>query len=244
MQIIDTSKEIQNNNSNNINQNQYESLLDSILNENKPKIELEESEIKDRIRSMIYDRFITKIYIWLHKHSANYKNVAKDAKNDFDIETIKGETKIKSIIETDINQALSILDLSGLDKNDLKEIETLIESHFDQKKKESLEEQKYRQKRSHTTINKFKKFGNNLLKLTRFAKMIFKSGQGTDGSNMRYNGGIDIVELFRLKTEKEKEEKSRREKELEIKKKKIGHIEELFETKLFKKYLTTSYQYK
>ena len=244
LQIIDTSKESPNNNTKNINQNQYENLLDSILKENKPKIELEESEIKDRIRSMIYDRFITKIYIWLHKHSANYKNVAKDAKNDFDIETIKGETKIKSIIETDINQALSILDLSGLDKNDMKEIETLIESHFDQKKKKSIEEQKFRQKRARTTINKFKKFGNNLLKLNRFAKMIFKFNQGPDGSNMRYNGGIDIVELFRLKTEKEKEEKSRREKELEIKRKKIGHIEELFETKLFKKYLTTSYQLK
>ena len=246
LQIIDTSKndnkKISNNN---LIKSQYESILDSIQSSNKPKADLEEEEIKERIKSMVCDRFITKIYLWLHKHSANYKNVAKDAKVDFDIETIKGETKIKSIIETDINLALSILDLSGLDKNDMKEIEKLIESQFDRKKKEYLEEQKFREKRSRTYIDKFKKFGNNLLKLNRFAKTVFKFNPNLDGNvNMRYNGGIDIVELFRLKTEKEKEEKEKREKELEIKRKKIEHIEELFETKLFKKYLTTSYQLK
>ena len=246
LQIIDTSKNDNNNNSENIKLNQYNSILESIQKSNKPKKELEEDEVKDRIRSLICDRFITKIFLWLHKHSVNYKNIAKDAKDDFEIETIKGETKIKSIIETDINQALSIIDLSGLDKNDMKQIETLIESNFDEKKKKYIEEKKFREKKSQTSIDKFKKFGNNLLKLNRFAKLVLSTNQNLEktNGNMINNGGIDILELFRIQNEKEREEKAKKEKEMELKREKIGYIEELFETKLFKKYLTTSYQLK
>ena len=246
LQIIDTSNNDNNNNSENIKINQYNSILESIQKSNKPKIELKEDEVKDRIKSLICDRFITKIFIWLHKHSANYKNISKDAKDDFEIETIKGETKIKSIIETNINQALSIIDLSGLDKNDMKEIETLIESNFNEKKKKYIEEQKFREKRSQTYVDKFKKFGNNLLKLGRFAKLVSSTNKNLDktNGNMTNNEKINILELFRIQNEKEREEKAKKEKEMELKRKKIGYIEELFETKLFKKYLTTSYQLK
>ena len=249
LQIIDTTKNDDIINSDETNKSQYKRILDSLQKSNKPKTELEESEVKENIKAKLYDRFITKMYLWLHKNSANYKNVPKDAKNDFDIETIKGETKIKSIIETDLNLALSILDLNGLDKNDMKEIEELLESHFDKKKKKSMENLKDRQKKSRTYINKFRKFGNNLLRLNRFAKMVSKFNKNTDAdgsesSNIGYSGGIDIIELFKMQTEKEREEKEKKEKELEEKKKKIYHIEELFETKLFKKYLTTSYQIK
>jgi hypothetical protein len=214
-------------------------------NLDKSKVFLEEDDIKDKIRSMLYDRFITKAYLWLHKHSANYKNVDKDAKNDFYIETIKGETTIKSIIETDINTSLSILDLSGFEKNDMKDIELLIESQFDEKKRKFLEEKREKETKSKKNINKFKKFGNNLLRLNRFAKMIY-GGQYRAGdllnNNLKNKDGIDIVELFRIQTEKERAEKEKKEKELQMKKQKLRNIEELFGTKLFKKYLKTSYQ--
>ena len=82
--------------------------------QNISKVYLEVDEIKDKIKSMLYDKFVTKIYLWLHNHTANYKNIDKEALNDFYIETIKGETKIKSIIENDINTCLSIIDLTGL----------------------------------------------------------------------------------------------------------------------------------
>ena len=83
----------------------------------RPKNYLKVDEIKERIKSMLFDKIITQVYLWLHKHSANYKNIDKDALNDFYIETIKGETKIKSIIEKDINTCLSIIDLTGLEKS-------------------------------------------------------------------------------------------------------------------------------
>ena len=85
---------------------------DNNIYQEKPKEYLKVDDIKEKIRSMLYDKLITKIYLWLHNYSANHKSVDKDAKNDFYIETIKGETKIKSIIETDLNRALSIIELT------------------------------------------------------------------------------------------------------------------------------------
>jgi hypothetical protein len=112
-----------NNNIDNIDNNNQE------IDNNKEYLEVD--DIKEKIKTMLYDKFITKVYLWLHNYSANYKNVDKEAINDFYIETIKGETKIKSIIETDLNMALSILDLNGFEKNDMKDLELLIESQFD-----------------------------------------------------------------------------------------------------------------
>ena len=131
-------------NDSNLQKGIKETFLESYKAKNKQKKDLEPEVIKDRIKSMIYSRLITKIYLWFHKNSANYKSVAKNAKMNFDVETIKGETKIKSIIETDMNRALSIIDLTGFDKNDMKKIKELIESNFDQKRKKDLEEKKYR----------------------------------------------------------------------------------------------------
>ena len=205
---------------------------------------LEVDEIKEKIKSMLYDSFITKIYLWFHNYTANYKNVDKDAKNDFYIETIKGETKIKSIIETDINRALSIIDLTEIEKSDMRDIELLIESQFDENKKKYLELKKKAEEKSKQNINKFKKFGRNLVKLNKFVKLMymqFKGNETAKMSNIRDNKE-NILELFRIQTEKERIEKEKREKELQIKRQKLKYIEELFDTKLFKKYLKKSYQ--
>jgi len=38
--------------------------------QNISKVYLEVDEIKDKIKSMLYDKFVTKIYLWLHNHTA------------------------------------------------------------------------------------------------------------------------------------------------------------------------------
>ena len=210
--------------------------------EEKPKDYLEVEEIKKRIKSMLCDKFITKVYLWLHKYSANYKNIDKDAKNDFYIETIKGETSIKSIIEADIDRALSIVDLTCLEQSDMKDIEILIESQFNEEIKRILMLRREREMKSKENISKFKKFANNLIRLNKFAKMIY--GQFYTGNleeHIRQNKD-NLLELFRIQTEKERIEKEKRDKEAQIKNQKLKYIEELFDTKLFKKYLKTSYQ--
>ena len=52
----------------------------------------------------------------------------------------------------------------------------------------------------------------------------------------------NILELFKIQTEKERIEKEKKEKELQKKRQKLKYIEDLFDTKLFKKYLKKSYQ--
>jgi hypothetical protein len=118
-----------------ISEKKFFERLNSQKVKNVKKTILEVDDIKERIKSLLFNKFITKIYLWLHKRSANYKNIDKDALNDFYIETIKGETSIKSILETDVNTCLSIIDLTGFEKNDMKDIELLIKSQFDEKKK-------------------------------------------------------------------------------------------------------------
>jgi len=225
-----------NNNIDNIDNNNQE------IDNNKEYLEVD--DIKEKIKTMLYDKFITKVYLWLHNYSANYKNVDKEAINDFYIETIKGETKIKSIIETDLNMALSILDLNGFEKNDMKDLELLIESQFDEDKKKFLDLKRKREAKSKQNINKFKKFGRNLLKLNRFAKLLYGQSKGKDAENNIKKHKEDLLELFRIQTEKERIEREKKEKELQIKQQKLRYIEELFDTKLFKKYLKTSYQIK
>ena len=221
---ININNEINNiNNENNDNNNEdnlsylqqgrKESFLDLYKQKNNPKKELDPEDIKDRIKSMIYNRFITKIYLWFHKNSANYKSVPKNAKMNFDVETIKGETKIKSIIETDMNRALEIIDLTGLDKNDVKEIKELIECNFDTKKKQDFEEKKYRENRSKTYINKFRKFGNNLIKLNKFAKRVFNRKKTEQTPEITPENNAKLLELFRLQNEKERQKKNQEEKE-------------------------------
>ena len=91
----------------------------------------------------------------------------------------------------------------------------------------------------------------NLLKLIRFVKLIYEQFKlGTSDNNVNKNK-VDILELFRVYTEIEScwwgfvvNGNGRIEKEFKANQQKLKYIEELYDTKLFKKYLKASYQIK
>ena len=183
--------------SNIINAGKFEGILGLIKRTNsivKEKNYLEVDEVKEKIEDILYKSFITKVYLWLHKHSASYRSIEEEEKDDFDIETIKGETKIKSIIENDVNRMLNVTDLAHFDKEDLKKIELLFEAHFDEKKRILLEENKLKEERSKNTRRKF----SNLYTLHKFAKM----DKPTDEKK---NEDEDILGFFKENLKKEKE---------------------------------------
>ena len=224
--------------SNIINAGKYQGILGLIQKTNditKEKNYLEVDEVKEKIKDMIYKSFITKVYLWLHKHSASYRSIEEEEKDDFDIETIKGETKIKSIIEHDVNRLLNITDLEHFDKEDLKNIELMFEAHFDEKKRILLEENKMKEERSKNTRRKF----SNLYTLHKFVKMENKP------NDEKKNEDVDILGFFKENLKKEKEVREQFEKEEDIRelreKYKFQQFEELLETNLFKKYLTKTY---
>ena len=81
-----------------------------------------------------------------------------------------------------------------------------------------------------------------MLKLNKFAKrMLSFDKSGETANELKKQNNEELLELFRIKSEKEKEQREKEEKEHELKIKKLGYIEELFETKLFKRYLKTGY---
>ena len=202
----------------------------------KEKKYLEVEEVKKKIKNMLYSRIIVKLYLFLHKHSASYRSIEEEEKDDFDIETIKGETKIKSIIENDVNRLLNVTDLEHFDKEDLKSIELLFEANYDEQKKIELEENRLKAERSKMAKRKF----SNLYNLHKITKMdAYKNNEKKKGEDM------DILGFFKEKIKKEKEEREQIEEAEKIKecreKYKFQQFEELLETNLFKKYLTKNY---
>ena len=245
---IDNENNIDNNKNNSIlNENQRKNLINAGKNEgilglikktkeiSKEKNYLEVEEVKEKIKKMLYNNIIIKLYLFLHKHSASYRSIEEEEKDDFDIEIIKGETKIKSLIENDINRLLNITDLNHFDKEDLKILELLFESHFDEKKRFLLEENRLKEEKSKKVRRRF----SNLYNLHKFTKIDnYKNVE-------KKNEDIDILGFFKEKVKKEKEERAQFEEEERIKelreRYKFQQFEELLETNLFKKYLTKSY---
>jgi hypothetical protein len=105
-----------------------EDILNMIKKEkNKQDIQyLDASDVEQKIRDIIYRGYLINIYSWFHKQSVSYKNIDSNERIDFDIQTIKGEVTIKSIIENKLNLVLKILDLSKIDKVKMKDIELII----------------------------------------------------------------------------------------------------------------------
>ena len=202
----------------------------------KEKNYLEVDEVKEKIKNMLYKSFITKLYLFLHKYSASYRSIEEEEKDNFDIETIKGETKIKSIIENDVNRLLNITDLEHFDKEDLKSVELMFEAHFDEKKRILLEEKRIKDEKSKKARKRF----NNLYNLHKFIKVDNKNTE-------KKNEDVDILSFFKEKVKKEKEERAQFEHEEKVKelreRYKFQQFEELLETNLFKKYLTKIYLY-
>ena len=191
------------------------------------------SEVEQRIRDLVYKGYLINIYSWFHKHSVSYKNIDENEKIDFDIETIQGEVKIKSVIENKLNLVLKILDLENIDKQRMKEIELIIQAHFDENKKKILEEEKRRKEISKNAKAKLKR-------AFKFAKLVVKSNRGKDINILEG----DEISKFKMRQQAEKEQEQNEleeRKKAEIEEYKVKQFEEVLETKLFKKYLTKGY---
>ena len=205
--------------------------------EKKKNQYLESSEVEQRIRDIIYKGYLIKIYSWFHKQSVSYKNIDINERIDFDIETIQGEVKIKSIIENKLNLVLKILDLENIDKAKMKEIELIIEANFDKNKKKILEENKRRQLLSKNAKTKLKR-------AFKFARLISKKYPDKNLKEINNLEGDEIKKFkMKQKAEREYEEKMALEEKRKAEKEeyKLKQFEEVLETKLFKEYLKNVY---
>ena len=194
---------------------------------------LEVEEVKERIQKVIYSGFLMQTYLWLHKNSASYKNIELDARPDFDIDTIKGDTQIKSVIENDLNRGLNILDLTKIDKNKMKHILLIIETGFDKSKKQIYEQKKQEEEKSKETLQKF---AAGLKKGKLLAKLVTKNF-GNTGS-ISNDDNEDYLSKCKERLEKQQLEDKLKKEQEEYKE---NQFFDFLETKLFKNYLKKSY---
>ena len=71
-----------------INAGKKEGIMGLIKKTNqisKERNYLEVDEVKEKIKDILYNNYITKIYLWLHKHSASYRSIEEEERDDFDI---------------------------------------------------------------------------------------------------------------------------------------------------------------
>ena len=211
-------------------------LKDMLKKDNDTSPYLPAEEVEQKIRDLIYKGYLISIYSWFHKKSVSYKNIDENEKIDFDIETIQGEVKIKSVIENKLNLVLKILDLEKIDKATMKEIELIIEAHFDEDKKKELEEEKKKRELSKNAKAKLKK-------AFKFAKLVTKKAPEKENKEINNFEG-DEISKFKMKQQAEKDKEKdelEEKKKMDIEEYKLKQFEEVLQTKLFKKYLTTGY---
>ena len=219
-----------------------ENFLGSMKRNYKEKIYLDPEKVKKKIKDILLGKIVTKLYKWFHKHSASYKTLNLESKIDYERDAILGHTKITSLIEKEINNQLAIIDLSNFDEKELAKIEFILEAYFDKSKQKLLKKEKKQKENTD-------KLKLELNKMRKNKTLINKNESG-----MRHN--ITKEQLKRINSEKENKEPIkkkllRKESEEDVLKKlksknlfKFQQFEELLQTRLFKEYLTKTYQIK
>jgi len=219
-----------------------ENFLSSMKKKNKEKIYLEPEKVKKKIKEILLGKFVTKMYQWFHKHSASYKSLSLESKYDYEKDAILGHTKITSLIEKEVNNQLAIIDLSNFDEKELAKIEFILEAYFDKSKEKILKIEKKQKENTNKLQLEFNKMRKN------------KTLSNKNNNNLRQF--ITKSSFKRFNSDVEKKEKInkkllRKESEEDILKKyksknvyKFKQFEELLQTRLFKEYLTKTYQIK
>ena len=219
-----------------------ENFLGSMKKNIKEKIYLDPEKIKKKIKEILLGKIVTKLYKWFHKHSASYKSLSLESKYDYEKDAIMGHTKITSLIEKEVNNQLDIIDLSNFDEKELAKIEFILEAYFDKSKERLLK----KEKKQKENTDKLK------LELNKMRKN--KTLSNRNNNDMRHF--ITKTKLKRINSEIEKKEQInkkllRKESEEDVLKKyksknvfKFKQFEELLQTRLFKEYLTKTYQIK
>ena len=222
-----------------------ENFLGSMKNNCKEKIYIEPDKIKNKIKEILLGKIVIKIYQWFHKHSASYKSLDLESKYDYEKDAILGNTKITSLIEKELDKQLAIIDLSNFDEKELAKIQFILEAHFDKSKEKLLK----KEKKQKENTDKLK------LELNKMRKN--KTLSNRNNNDMRHF--ITKTKLKRINSEIDKKEKVKQQKilrkesenEEDVLKKlksknefKFKQFEELLQTRLFKEYLTKTYQFK
>ena len=99
------------------------------INKEKEKVEekskvLKEEEAKKKIKDALLSGFFMGIYLKLNNYSSNYASIKKGEKDLYEKNVIKGDSKVISFIESQVDMMLETLDLKNykFTEREIKEI--------------------------------------------------------------------------------------------------------------------------
>ena len=253
------------------------------INKEKEKVEekskvLKEEEAKKKIKDALLSGFFMGIYLKLNNYSSNYASIKKGEKDLYEKNVIKGDSKVISFIESQVDMMLETLDLKNykFTEREIKEIihylDGTTEKKLKEKKKKEEKEKKKKKKaeKGKKKKNKEKDDNNKEIEDKIQEEEIIEEEEKKEGEKNKEKEKIEEEEKKEeeqnkeeekieeeeekkeeeneknIKQEKEKkklkeENEEKNEKILDFKNEKFKQFESILTSKLFVKYLKTSY---
>ena len=216
-------------------------------NENNKNEYLPEKEVIQTIKNWLLGGFLIKIQIKLHKLTASYNDISKNEKDIYEKDTIQGKIESTTYIENLVDAELKTVDLAHFTLAEMKEVKTFFDGTR-QKKLEEKRKEKERIKKLQKGINKAKVIGkmNQLNEIKPKKKVKFFN------ENNKKSQKLKLEELPSKKNLKKNNTESllsdghkKKEKEIKdvinLKAPKFKKLEKFMTSKIFVKYLKTSY---
>ena len=109
------------------------------IEEEQDKI-LPKEEVYKRIKEILLGGFFAKLYLKIDKHASSYMTIKKNEKDFYEYNTIKGESKMVSFIENQVDMQLGLLDLTNFSSREMKEVVKYLDGSRKKKLKEKEKE--------------------------------------------------------------------------------------------------------
>ena len=192
-------------------------------------------EIKEKITEILLGGFITKFYLWFNKHSVYYKSMDDKDKKDYEKNSILGNINIKSFIEKELEKHLEILDLSDFDETEVDYIKDFFANYKKGKIKKIIEKNNKEIERLKNEKKIDKKKEEGMSEKDNIDNIIKIDNNNNEDSVDDEDNINDYQIEYKIK---------QGNTEININTIKFKQFENILDTKLFRIYLSTSYQIK
>ena len=189
------------------------------IEEEQDKI-LPKEEVYKRIKEILLGGFFAKLYLKIDKHASSYMTIKKNEKDFYEYNTIKGESKMVSFIENQVDMQLGLLDLTNFSSREMKE----VVKYLDGSRKKKLKEKEKEKKKKLEEEKKEKK----KIKSKKNIEDIIITTEEKDIDDEIIN-------------EKDNKDEKKKEKIIDLNDPKFQQFETFTSTKLFMKYLSKRY---
>ena len=214
--------------------------VDSLVDGSDEEIEEDEEdkilpkeEVFKRIKDILLGGFFTKLYLKINKYASNYMTIKKNEKDLYEKNTIKGDSKMVSFIESQVDMQLNLLVLNNFTSREMKEVVHYFDGTMTKKEKEKKEkEKKEKEKKEKEKKEKGKKDEANKDK---------DEAKEEEKMEIKEEDATNIIENEKIKDDGDETKKKKEEKIIDLNDAKFKQFENFISLKLYVKYLSRTY---